>query len=180
MTCDQIRIDAQLLSGSKIETATSFIWCKDAIAYIVRHYPLSAPIKTVEVDIAEDGGTYQITDELVRLEKVTGGESTRPLTQTSFDCDEVGLIKFYNAGHYYINYRYVPAMPDSTSSQILIPERYSEPIKYYLAAKIRGRVFGQADNDCQSYEALYLNYLENADATMKQTNKRHRRMPARF
>lgn len=180
MTCDQLRIDAQTLTGSKIEPTTSFLWSKDAITYIARHYPMSSPSKKVDVVIENDNGSYTIPDELVRLDKITLKGENRPLTSMDYNCNETGLIYFFTKGTYSIYYRYVPALPSSATEQIGIPERYSEPIKYYLAAKIRARVFGQADTDAQTYEALFSSYLDSADASMSQTNKRHRRMPARY
>lgn len=180
MNSENIRIDAQLLTGFQINDVTNFFWVKDAAKKICRSHPLSAPKKTIEVDMPEGGGTYDIEDELVRIEDITRKDKRYPIPQHSWECDEFGHMEFFHKGRFVITYRYVPAMPATKDDPLPIPERYSECIKYYVSARMRSRIYGQGDNDAQTYDNLFWQYIADADISMERTNKRHRRMPARI
>ena len=182
MTSTDIRVDAQLLTGFQINDVTAFLWTKDAIKKIYRNHPLAAPKKTVEVSFTDEhGGEYVIEDELVRIEDVTRKDHRYPIAQHTWDCDEFGNMKFWHKGEYVITYRYVPPMPPTISSPLSpLPDRYAECIKYYVSARMRSRVYGQGDNDAQTYDNLFWQYVADADISMERTNKRHRRMPARI
>ena len=180
MTSEDIRIDAQLLCGFTIDSAVAFKWVKDAAKYVLRLHPLAATKKTVEVSFNEDKQTYQIEEELARIENITLKDERYPIRQIAFDCDELGNITFWYKGDYVITYRYVPVMPQTASGDLPMPDKYAEPIKYYVAARMRGRVYGQGDSDAQNYDMLFLQYENDADISMNRTNKRHRRMPVRY
>ena len=180
MTSEEIRVDAQLLTGFQINDVTNFLWVKDAARNVARSHPLAAPKRTVDVEITTRGDTYQIEDELVRIENIVREGDRFPIAQHSYECDENGNIVFWHAGKYKVTYRYVPEMPATKTQQLPLPDRYSECIKYYVAARMRGRIYGQGDSDAQSYDALFWQYVSDADVTMERTNKRHRRMPARY
>lgn len=186
MTSDEIRVDAQLLCGFQINEITAFMWVKDAAKNIIRDHPLAAPKKTVEVTITNADKNnrapqiYQIQEELVRLETIYRKGERRNIDTTIYDCDETGNIKFYENGTYEVEYRYVPTMPEGREDNLPLADRYAEYIKYYLAARQRGRIYGQQDAEVQGYDNLFWEYIADADMAMNRTNNRHRRMPARF
>lgn len=181
MTSEQIRIDAQLLTGLQINAVTARTWVFDAVKYIAREFPLACPKGKAIVTTTEKDGEYAVEEELVRIEKITEEGSRRPLRSQDYYCDEIGNITFYSPGTYVIEYRYVPTLTGlNESAELPIPDRFAEYIKYYVAARIRGRIFGQGDSDAQAYDALFQSYEEDANSTMQRTNKRHRRMPPRY
>lgn len=180
MTCDEVRIAAQLLCGFQLDSVTAFMWAKDAIAYIARTHLLSAPKKTVEVEIKHTGQIYQVEEEFVRLESITVPGERRNVSMSIVQCDEDGEMQFWKTGKYRVKYRYVPAMPETVNDQIPLPERYAELIKFYLAARQRWRTFGQNDGEALSFDNMFNGYLDTIDATMERANKRYRRMPARY
>lgn len=177
MTCDELRLDAQLMCGLKISDVTSLRWVNEATENIVRNHPLAAPKKIVTVTVA-DGGTYHIAEELIRLESVSEGNSV--VSSMRYSCDEQGNMIFRDAGTYLVAYRYMPAMPTNKTANVVIPEVYAAPIQFFIAAKIRGRVFGQNDGDASSYKMQFDMALSNADNTMSRTNRRHRTIPVRY
>ena len=182
MTSNEIRVDTQLLTGLQIESITGFVWVKDAVNYIVRTHPLAAPIKTVEYisnGTSEEGATYTFEEELVQLDKITKHKLRRPLATPYYECDQNG-VTFYHSGDFDITYRYVPASPQTVDDELPIPDRYAEPIKYYLAARMRSRIYGQGDPDSQIYDQLFWNHLSDMDAATDLANRRYRRMPARY
>ncbi len=182
MTSNEIRIDAQLLTGLQIESITGFNWVKDAVNYIVRKHPLAAPKKTVafqSVGTYENGDTYSFEEELIQLDKVTKHNSRRPIDTRYFDCDESG-VTFYHKGDFEITYRYMPEAPQTVDSVLPIPDRYAETIKYYLASRMRSRIYGQGDPDSQVYDQLFWSHLDDMDAATDLANRRYRRMPARY
>lgn len=180
MTCDEIRIDAQLLTGMQIDSVTAFLWVKDAIRNIVREHPYAATKETITINIENIGDTYQLEHELVRLEKVTPHGSRSPVSPNYYTCDELGNMQFFCAGDIDITYRYLPDMPQTVTDDIPIPNKYAEYIKYYVSARIRGRIYGQADADAQTYDTLFAQYLDNADVSSARTNKGIRVIPVRY
>lgn len=178
MTCDEIRISAQLLSGLQISDVTSFKWVVEAMKTIARNHPLAASKKTVSITV-EKNGEYSVEEEFVRLESVTETGSIRPLGRSTYTCDELGNFIFKVAGEYEITYRYVPAMPTVKTASVVIPEIYANAIQYYVAAKIRGRIHGQADTDAGINLMRFENELSQADVVSTRRNRRHRRIPPR-
>lgn len=182
MTSKEIRIDAQLMTGLQIEEVTGFMWIKDAIKYIVRNHPESAPKKTVEFEsqgTMEDGDVYEFDSELIRLEKVTRHNSRRVINQPYYECEN-DKITFYHKGDFDITYRYMPAAPQTVDDTIPIPDRYAELIKYYVASRIRARIYGQGDPDAQTYDQLFWSHLSDVDATMEAAVRRYRIIPVRI
>lgn len=180
MTSDDLRIKAQTISGFTINNATSFIWVKSAIGFVARNYPYACKITTEDVTIPKGGGTYTPQREVVRIEEITRNDSRRPLWQEQYRYDINGSFEFFDEGTYHIKYRYVPAMPQTATEAIDMPERYLEPIKYFVASKIRGRIYGVSDSDAQNYDSLFQSYIENADIVTQRTNRRYRRLPPRI
>ena len=179
MTCDEIRISAQLVSGLQISDVTSLKWVVEAMTLIARQHPLAATKKTVSVTVEEDE-EYSIVEDLVRLESIVETDYRRPLGKTTYSCDEKGNITFWVAGDYDITYRYVPTMPTVKTGVVVIPEIYASAIQYYVASKIRGRIFGQGDNDVAVYSMKFESELMKADTGTNSTNRRHRRIPVRY
>ena len=179
MNSEDIRIDAQLLTGFQIKDVTNFVWVKDAVNYIVRTFPNAATKKTVTFE-ATKGSVYQVEEEFIQLDKISRVGKRRPLTPPEYECDEFGVITFYIDGDVEISYKYNPPLPQTITDKINIPDRFAEPIKYYISARQRGRVYGSSDAEAQQYDSLFQTYLEQADVNLSRANKKHRRMPARF
>lgn len=182
MTSNEIRIDAQLLTGLQIESVTAFTWIKDAIRFIVRKHPLAAPKKSVQFTSNgkyDQGDSYVFPEELIQLDKVTKKNRRRPIASPYFTCEQ-NEITFFHSGDFDITYRYMPDDPQTVDSDIPLPDRYAEPIKYYLAARIRARIYGQGDPDSQGYEQLFWTHLDEMDAATDLANRRYRRMPVRY
>lgn len=182
MNSNEIRVDAQLLTGLQIESITGFKWIKDAVRFIVRKHPLAAPQKMVTMTSVGDdeiGDTHTFDEELIRLEKVTKHNRRRPINNPYFTCDQDG-ITFYHKGDFDVTYRYMPEDPQTVDDALPIPDRYAEPIKYYVAARIRSRIYGQGDPDAQVYDQLFWSHLDEMDSATDQATRRWRRMPARY
>lgn len=181
MTSENIRVDAQLLTGLQINAITARTWVFDAVKYIAREYPSSCPYDTIEINNTEKNGSYELENEVTRIEKVTKKDSNTPLGMEDYVVDDDGVITLYRPGEYEITYRYVPDMSGLTeSSQLPLPDIFCEPIKYYIGSKIRGRIFGQGDSDAQAFDTMFNDYLKRASGIVTRRSRRHRRMPPRY
>ena len=182
MTSNEIRVDAQLLTGLQIESITGFIWVKDAIKYIIRTHPLSAPIKTIEFEsngTEKEGDTCTISEEVIQFNKIAKHGKRRPIATPYYEFGQ-NDVTFYHSGNFDITYRYMPDVPQTVDSEVPLPDRYAEPIKFYLAAKMRARIYGQGDPDAQNYDQLFWSTLDDMDAATDLVSRRYRRMPARY
>lgn len=71
-------------------------------------------------------------------------------------------------------------MPQTVSDAFQVPDIYLDPVKYYIAARMRGRIYGQNDSDALRYDALFDDELNKADISMERVNRRNRRIPPRY
>ena len=181
-TSDKLRIDAQLLTGLQIEEVTAFRWVKDAMRYIVRNHFLAAPITTITFHSEgtdEDPSVYEFEKELIMFERMTKHKMRRAINQPYYIVTPEG-IEFYHKGDFDVTFRYMPDDPATVTTPIPIPDRYAEAIKFYVAARIRSRIYGQGDTDAQGFDQMFYAALDEADATTDRSNKRFRQMPARY
>ena len=183
MTVDEIRIQAQLDCGLQINSATALVWVKEAIADICSNYYLAG--KHIEENVAPtidtmapQGATYPyykvLASPLLKLINITDVDNNNPLSDSDYMYDRGdNSIRFKNKGIYMITYWAIPSMPQTTSEEVSLPHLFEDCIKYYLAHKIRARLFGQNDANAYSYYEKYRTGKASAEtATLKQDKKR--------
>jgi hypothetical protein len=179
VNANESRINAQTISGIQLNEVTSFLWVKDAIREIVtRHYKAGKKV-TDTFDNAVKGQKYSFTKELVRLIGVQNASGRTVSPNFGYVVDSDNTIEFADAGTYQATYYSMPSMPQTTEEQLPIPQPYQECIPYYLASKIRARLFGQTDADAVSFMQQFQEALIEANSAVNRQASRGRRMPPR-
>jgi hypothetical protein len=178
MNANNIRIDAQTISGIQLNETTSFNWVMDAIREIVtKHYKAGQKI-TDTID-AVGGQKHNLTKELVKLIDVKNSAGLPVSPNFGYTVDSDNTIEFKDSGIYTVTYYSMPAMPPTPNEQLPIPPVYQDCIQYCLASKIRARLFGQTDNDAVSFMQQFQNALTEANNAVNNQASRRRRMPPR-
>jgi hypothetical protein len=175
----ELRINAQIISGIQLNEVTSFDWVKDAIREIVTKYYKAGKKITDTFSDAIAGQKYSLTKELVRLIQVQGASGSRVSPNFGYSVDSDNTIEFNSAGTYEVTYYFMPAPPPTSTEELTIPKTYQDCIPFYLASKIRARLFGQTDNDAVSFYQQYQNALSEANSAINRQASRGKRMPPR-
>lgn len=172
-TSDSIRIEAQLISGIQIEPATSFRWIKEEIKNLVYQNPVIGKKVTEEVRPDKKGSEYTSEKPIVAIDRIID-KSYRKIVDYDLNGD---TITFYTTGDYKVQYYTLPDEPKTFTEPLNIPEPYMIALKFYLASRIRARVFGQSDGEATSFYEEYLTAKSNADKYILKRNRSHRRIP---
>jgi hypothetical protein len=184
MTGRDARIEAQTLSGMKIDKNTALIWMKDAIRDIVARYPGSAGIPVSEEFFADKTEPYFFKMILAQIRRVillgTDERIRYALNpDTDFRIENNNSIIVKNKGRYIAEYYAVPDFKGSfnESTEIPLPVMFQGALRYKLAAEIRGRAIGVSDRETLIYEQQYNDAVLRAQVFATRQNKR--RMPPR-
>ncbi len=177
-TSEDIRIGAQLISSIQIDPTTCFNWVQGEISDIVSNHFKAGRYVREAVETTENFEVITLSKEIVMLDKVIRSESRTGTTD--FELHNENEITISIPGKYEIRYYAQPPIPQTRTTPIEMPEQYIGAMKFYIAARIRARLFGQADSNAVSFFEEYKNALQDADAAMLQQHRRHRRMPPSY
>ena len=172
-TPDEIRIQAQTLSGTPVDKSTALIWIQEQIRTLVYDHFRACDYVIEKIQISEDGGDYSPERTIVVLDRVINGNGYKYRGWTL----NKNVITFENAGAYTIKYYAMPIIPATSSTTIDMPDPYVSALKYFLASRIRARYMGQNDVNAVSFFEEYSSALKNADIVMKRMTSRHKTMP---
>ena len=177
LTVDEIRIQAQLLGGIQIDAQTNLIWVKQGINDIVRQYGQTAsPYAQEDFETADNYGVYEPEHEIVLVDKVLDrGNGVLSRTQ-EYSLNGEQLTMFY-PGQYQLRYYYVPDMPEVVTDSVPLPNQFANALKFYCAARIRARVFGQDDQSAVSMMEEFKNTAKEAATFMRLRDKHTKKMP---
>lgn len=178
MNANDIRIKAQITSGLQLDETTSFKWVKDAIADIVNTY-YKAGKKVTDTIEAGVNQSYSLSKEAVRIIDVRRSSGARVSPNFGYEYDSDNTIEFSDSDTYKVTYYSQPTLPGAVTDEIPIPSKFQDCIEYYLAAKIRARLFGQSDNNAVSFMQQYYESLLSANESINRVGSRGRRMPPR-
>lgn len=173
-TIKEIRIQAQLLSSIQIDPATAYHWATDEMLNIAAEYPRAGVYTKETVTTTTAFETYMPARKLIKLDKVIELSTGRLTTDFELHREELTISV---PGQYEIRYYSYPDIPQTDTEQIDIPRQYVVPLKFYLAARIRARLFGQNDANAVSFIQEYNEKMKKADITTDTVVSRHRRMP---
>lgn len=176
MTPNDIRIDAQVMSGMKIDNNTNLIWIKDAIIDIATKHPFIMPREVEEVKTDKEYTSFALAYEPVLMDKVLRNKPSR-CYDSRWEMDGKQKILLYAKGDYTIIYHRLPDLPETADSEIDLPTPFLSALKFYSAARLRARIAGQDDNSATSFMNEYTSALRTAVASSQRLTKRHRRMP---
>lgn len=176
MTPNDVRIDAQVMSGMKIDNTTCLLWVRDAILDIATKHPNIMPRQVDNVTIENDYDSFALTYEPVLIDKVIRNKPAKVI-DTRWEMDGRKNILIYNKGDYTIIYHRIPTTPELETNEIDLPTPFLTALKFYVAARLRARIAGQDDNSAVSFMNEYSTALREAVAASQRLTKRHRRMP---
>lgn len=177
-TSEDIRIGAQLISSIQIDPTTCFNWVQGEISDIASNHFKAGKYVREAVETTENFEVVTLSKEIILLDKVIRSESRTGTTD--FELHNENEITISIPGKYEIRYYAQPPVPQTRTTPIEMPEQYIGAMKFYIAARIRARLFGQADSNAVSFFEEYKNALQDADAAMLQQHRRHRRMPPSY
>lgn len=178
-TANDIRISAQLLCGSEIDERTSFIWVKTCIDEMVRDYPATASTYYTETfTIDEPYGMYTAEHYITTLDKVLANISgTKAMAEEGVYELHDNSLTFTERGNYEIRYFGNPEPPETYTTEINMPEKFIDCIKYYVAARITARLYGRDDTSALAHMDEYQRAVIAADNFMHKRVQRTRKMP---
>lgn len=174
MTPDELRIQAQLICSTPIDKAVAFGWVKDEIQNIASEYFKAGKYVTEKFETKENFEIYETKREMLVLDMLIVDRTRRRTSDFDF---HNGVITVSIPDKYEVRYYSYPDAPETEYSEIDMPKQYVMPIKYYLAARIRARLFGQNDANAVSFMTEYMDKLKKADITYNVRKGRHGRMP---
>lgn len=177
-TSEDIRIGAQLISSIQIDPATCFNWVTSEISDIASNHFKAGKYVRESVTTTENFEIITLSNDLITIDKIIKAESRTGTTD--FEIHNGSEITISVPDKYEIRYYAKPPIPQTRTTPIEMPEQYIDAMKYYIAARIRARLFGQADSNAVSFFEEYKTALENADAALLQKHRRHRRMPPSY
>lgn len=177
-TSEDIRIGAQLISSIQIDPATCFNWVTSEISDIASNHFKAGKYVRESVTTTENFEIITLSNDLITIDKIIKAESRTGTTD--FEIHNGNEVTISVPGKYEIRYYAKPPIPQTRTTPIEMPEQYIDALKYYIAARIRARLFGQADSNAVSFFEEYKTALENADAALLQKHRRHRRMPPSY
>lgn len=177
-TSEDVRIGAQLISSIQIDPATCFNWVKEEIQNIAYDHYKAAKYVKEKIVTTKKFETVILPDNLLMVDKLIFDRSG--VGTTDFELHNGNELTISLPDTYEVRYYMKPDEPKTKTTEIDMPEQYINAMKYYVAARIRARLFGQADNNAVSFFQEYNTALDNADKSMSQLNRRHRRMPPSY
>lgn len=177
-TSEDIRIGAQLISSIQIDPATCFNWVTNEISDIVANHPRAGKYVREKVTTTEKFEVIEVSRDLVLLDKII--VLPQRVGTTDYELHSGNEITISLPAKYEVRYYAQPDLPQTRTTDIDLPPQYIAAMKYYIAARIRARLFGQADNNAVSFFEEYKTALDAADQSMNQINRRHRRMPPSY
>lgn len=171
MKVDDIRIRAQITSGLQINSVTALNWVKEAIEDICSSYNNAGKTVIENTTVTDPSINYTLQKPLLKLLGITDTDNNETV---NYKLNDDNTITFIEAGSYTIGYKALPDMPETTSSDVPLPFLYVPCIEFYLAYKMRARVFGQGDNNAVGYRDSYEAGKANAEIARLRQGKKGR------
>lgn len=172
LSAEDIRILAQTISAiDRIDSTTSFKWVQDAIRGIVSEYPSAAPYFIETFDVVDKYGSYSPEHSIVLIDKVIEHRENALVQTSQYEVHGETLF-FINQGKYQIRYYGMPDMPETKTQAINMPIQFVDAIKFYIAWKIRARLFNQDDTSAKFFHDEYEQALKKADIFMAKRDRR--------
>lgn len=176
MKVDEMRIRSQITSGLTINSVTALKWVCEAIEDICYQHEAAGKHRDETASVA--GTSYTITKPLLKLLEISNADVDITNDFSKYELNNDNTITFSEPGTYTIKYISLPDMPSTVNAEIPLPHQFIPCLEYYLAFKIRGRLFGQNDANAVSFYQLYRSGMENANiSNWRQRVKR--RIPPR-
>ena len=172
-TSESIRIDAQLLAGVQIDQATCFRIIREHIPNLVEQHFRAGKLTKEEFETTEKFETYVPERTLVLIDRVIDKKHEQTV---EYSVTNEGIIVF-KPGKYLMLYYSQPDLPATESHQIDMPNAYTFALKFFVASRIRGRLFGQQDESAISFYKEYTAAVEQAERFMNRREHRRKRMP---
>lgn len=173
MKVREIRIEAQTISGLTIDSTVSLNWIKGAIREIAYKYHSAAKRTSDDVSVNDTNKTYQLSKEVVKIDRIR----RQGQAYSSYEIIGDHGIEFQHSGEYSVRYYSVPEMPMVENSDVDLPEMFADSIKFYIASRMRARLFGQDDSSAVSFYQEFLNGISDADSYMRRRDSRKRMPP---
>lgn len=182
MTVEEIRIKAQLTTGIPIDSAVGLKWAAEAIEDICKSNE-NAGNKTIEtVLISSAPADYLLKKTLLKIMDIKEINKGYYLASNSdiYTVNNDNTITFAESGNYEITYMALPTLPVNTTDAIPLPYFFALCVEYYLAYKIRGRMFGQDDSNTVAFWQQYMSAKEDAELARRKQKKKRRIPPGRY
>lgn len=174
MTINDLRIQAQLLSSLQIDPSTAYKWATDELNNIAAEYFRAGVYTKEPFRTTQKFEDYTPARDLLMIDKIVDLATGRRVTDYEIHGD---ILTISVPGRYELRYYSYPDIPKTATEEIDMPRQYVVPIKFYLAARIRARLFGQNDSNAVSFMTEYNEKMKKADITTDVQRNRHNRMP---
>lgn len=175
MKVDEIRISAQLTSGLQISDVVGLKWVAEAVQDICTNYNNAGKRIKEPISITDANTDYQIVSPLLKLINLTDSKTGK---EPVYTLNSDNTITFKENGDYTLEYLAMPTLPTNVNDTVPLPQFFIPSIQYYLAYKIRGRLFGQSDANAAGFFQQYQS--ENAKGELaRQRQGKKRQIPAR-
>ncbi len=172
-TSESIRIDAQLLAGVQIDQATCFRILREHIPHLVEQHFRAGKLVREEFETKEKWELYEPERKLVLIDRVIDKNHEQTV---EYSVTNEGLI-VYDKGKYLMLYYSQPDLPQTEFHEIDMPSAYTAGLKFFVAARMRGRHFGQQDESAISFYKEYTAAMDEAERFMNRREHRRKRMP---
>ena len=172
-TSESIRIDAQLLTGVNIDQATCMHLLMEHIPNLVEEHFRAGKLVREEFETTEKWQLYTPKRTLVLVDRVINRHHEQTV---EYSVTNEGII-VYDKGKYLMLYYSQPDLPQSEFHKIDMPNAYTSALKFFIAARIRGRMFGQQDESAISFYKEYTAAIDKAEGFMNRREHRRKRMP---
>lgn len=176
MTADEIRVAAQLTSGIQINSVTGFTWVKEGLKIICQKYNRNGETVVDSTVISDAPSVFTPTKEILGLVSVKSADSDKSASDNAYELNDDGTITFNKKGNYKIEYKSYAEVPATPATPIKLFSAFEECLGYYVAYKIRARLFGEGDNNAVGYYSKFLTEMEDGEKT-RLKKKQKRRMP---
>lgn len=174
LTVDTLRIQAQLLCSLQIDPSTAYKWTMDELLNIAAEYPRAGVWTKEKVTTTKQFEEIGLSRDFLMIDKVIDEFTGRMTTDWEVHGD---VLTISVPGTYEIRYYSYPDLPQTSSEVIPMERQYVAPLKFYLAARIRARLFGQNDSNAVSFMTEYAERMKKADITTNTKRSRRNRMP---
>jgi len=170
MTVTEIKIDAQLMTGTQIADATAILYINKGIEGLVKKYPNAATLNETVIEVTDITEYYAIPTDILKIESVVDSHGNRLKSRHFVFEDDTIKIDF--TGTFTVKYREYPASMVAVEDTIPIPRVFQSPLANYLAYRESMKFYGANYPDTQKHLAMFWALEQEAKSNYRRKKPR--------